>query len=414
MTRRILDAVLGACACLTLIVTTACASDVDGQAPSDDAKRLSAAHNHFGFNLFHQVATEGFSENIFISPASAAFALAMLYNGAAGLTQAEMTEALQIGGLSLDAVNAANSALLKSLNEGEAKVELSVANSIWCRDPFKFRSDFLDRTRQSYMAEIRALDFNDPKTVDVINNWVKASTREKITNIIDQISPLDVMFLINAVYFKGTWAHQFDKSRTEDRPFHLLGGTTADVPMMRQTRTFKYLGHETFQAIRLPYGSGSFSMYLFLPAKDYGLERFVADVTPENWAKWTGAFASQEVYIRVPRFKLEDDHSFNDALKSMGMKSAFDEQAADLTGLWDPAETMSPNLYVSFVRQKTYVDVNEEGTEAAAVTGIGVATASMPPTPIEMTIDRPFFCAIVDDTTGLILFMGAIVDPSSD
>jgi serpin B len=220
------------------------------------------------------------------------------------------------------------------------------------------------------------------------------------------------MFLINAVYFKGIWTHPFRKELTTDRTFHLLHGTTVEVPMMQQTKSFQYFETETFQAIRLPYGKGSFSMLLVLPADDYGLERFVAEVRPENWAEWKSRFSARDVNIVMPRFKMEYDRRFNDPLIALGMKSVFDPRRADLTGLYEPSNAGDVNLFVSFVKQKTFLEVNEEGTEAAAVTGIGIVATSMPPPPVEMKVDRPFVCFIVDGKSGLILFMGAIVDPS--
>lgn len=412
MTRSVLLTFLCVCLCGTLTATVARADDAGSNQLDDSARRLSEAHNRFGFKLFNQISSDDFGENIFISPASAAFALAMLYNGADGTTRAEMTSTLELGGLSLEDVNEANSSLLTSLNESDSSVELAVANSIWYRNTFQFRQDFLDRNSHFYGAEIAALDFGSPDAKDIINDWVKESTRNKIKSIVDQISPLDVMFLINAVYFKGNWTYPFSEELTTDRPFHLLDGTTLDVPQMQQTRAFLYLGTEAFQAIRLPYGSGSFSMLLFLPELESGLEGFAAELSSENWDEWQDQFSSRRVNIAMPKFKLEYDRLLNEPLMALGMESAFDEARADLTGLWEPPEFRSFNLYVSFVRQKTFLEVNEEGTEAAAVTGIGVTVTSVPPPPVKMIVDRPFFCAIVDDNTGLILFMGAIVDPT--
>lgn len=412
MTRFTLPVMLALC---LWIAPSACAENVD-EIGSDQvgeiAKRVSDAHNRFGFELFNQIAIADFGSNIFISPASAAFALAMLYNGAAGTTRAEMTQALQVSDLSLEEMNEANAALLASLNESDSSVELAVANSIWFRNTFQFRQDFLDRTGRFYKAEIAGLNFDAPGAADTINDWVKASTRGKIARIVDRISGADVMFLINAVYFKGMWSHPFRKEATTDRDFHLPNGTTVKAPMMQQTRSFQYLETEKFQAIRLPYGTGSFSMFLFLPADGYGLERFIAEAGRESWAEWGRQFSFRDINIVMPRFTLEYDRRFDDPLAALGMKSVFDQAEADLTRLWDPPGAGSANLFVSFVRQKTFLEVNEQGTKAAAVTGIGVAVTSLPPPPVEMIVDRPFFCAIVDDKTGLILFMGAIVDPS--
>jgi serine protease inhibitor len=413
ITRFALLTALLVCLWIAAITPAVWADETASDHEDEVAKRLSDAHNRFGFKLFNQILSTDFGENIFISPASAAFALAMLYNGAKGTTRVEMTKTLELTGVSLEDVNDANASLLASLNEGDSSVELAVANSIWYRDTFQFRQEFLDRTSQYYQAEIEALDFDDPGAVDIINGWVTKSTREKISNIIDEINPLDVMFLINAVYFKGAWTHPFPEGLTIDRAFHLLDGATLDVPMMQHTEGFRYLETDTFQAIRLPYGEGSFSMYLFLPAEDFGLKRFIDDVNPSSWTKWQGRFQTRQVNIVMPRYKLEYGRSFTEPLMALGMKTAFDKHEADLTALWNPMEVNTLNLYVGFVRQKTFLEVNEEGTEAAAVTAVGIVNFdSMPLPPIEMVVDRPFFCAIVDDTSGLILFMGAIVNPA--
>jgi len=241
---------------------------------------------------------------------------------------------------------------------------------------------------------------------------VSENTRGKIKSIINKIDPMDIMFLVNAVYFKGVWASQFRKDMTADAAFYLPGGGTVQVPMMQQTHSFQYFATNEFQAIRLPYGGNSYSMLVFLPVADHGLDQLVADITPETWPEWRKRLSYREVHLTMPRFKLEYSRLFNKPLIALGMESAFDSRTADFSGLWDASKTADPGVYVSFVIQKTFLEVNEEGTEAAAATAIGIKADSVPPPPEEMRVDRPFLCAIVDDRSGLILFMGAIDDPS--
>lgn len=400
--------------CLLIAPLTAAVRSANEETVPDGhpANVLTEVYNRFGLGLFSQIARSDSGKNVFISPASAAFALAMLYNGTGGTTRTEMTAALGLGGLPLEELNEANSSLLNSLGKGDSNVELAVANSIWYRNTFQFRQDFLARTRQSYSAEVSALDFDDPGAPGIINEWVKQGTRDKISKMIDQISPDDVMFLMNAVYFKGKWTYPFSRELTSDRDFHRLDGATTQIPMMQQTRELEYFATEAFQAVRLPYGKGSCSMLLFLPAGDYGLQTLVTAITPERLAEWQTQFRSQDLHLMMPRFTLKYEIFLNDPLTALGMKSAFDPELADLSGLWDRPAAGSFNLFVSYVRQKTFVEVNEEGTEAAAVTDIGIKATSVPPPPIEMIVDRPFICAIVDDHSGLILFMGAIIDPA--
>jgi len=397
-----------------LIATTAARA---AEPPTDQldpkAAALSDAYNRFGFGLFNRITKSASTQNVFISPASAAFALAMLYNGAAGTTREELAQVLGgLGELTLEEEGEANARLLEALSKGDTSVQLAVANSIWYRNSFKFREDFLDRSRESFMAEVAALNFDDPGAPAIINAWVDRSTRGKIGKMVDQIDPMDVMFLMNAVYFKGKWTHPFSKEQTANRPFHRLDGSVTELPMMGQTESFRYFATDSFQAIRLPYGSESCHMVLFLPSANHDLAGFVATLSPDRWAVWRDQFRYQDVHLVMPRFTLEYEIPLNEPLQAMGMTSAFDLEAADLSGLWDPPEVRSFNLYVSSVRQKTFVEVNEEGTEAAAVTSVGITASSVPPPPREMIVDRPFFFAIVDRTTDLILFMGAIVDPA--
>jgi serine protease inhibitor len=370
--------------------------------------KLIAANTQFGFKLFDQLAKQDAGKNIFVSTSSVAFALAMIYNGASGETQQAMAKALEVNGMSLQELNQANAALRATLTGADPKVQLNIANSLWARKGITFKPEFVKRNQDFYAAEVSALDFALPSAPATINNWVSQKTNGKITKIIDNIPSDAILYLLNAIYFKGTWAQQFDKGKTKEGRFTLLNGATKKHPMMSQTGRYRYLESGEFQAISLPYGAGSVSMYVFLPGKNSDLNKFLAALNAASWESWMSKFRSQEGNITLPRFKLEYEVVLNNAFKALGMESAFDPQRANFKEMY--AASPSANVFIGEVKHKTFVEVNEEGTEAAAATSGGMrATSYM--LPFNMVVDRPFFCAIRDNQTGTILFMGAIVEP---
>lgn len=373
--------------------------------------RLVDANNGFGFNLLQQLREKNPEENIFISPASVAMALAMTYNGADGETRRAMAEALLLQGMSLEEINKAFADLKTILQNPDPKVELAVANSLWAREGQAFNEDFLQRNRDYFGAKTAELNFSLPGAADEINGWVKEQTRGKIEKIVDPpIDPMTVLFLINAIYFKGDWSEPFDAKQTREIPFTLSDGTKKQHPLMFIDGDFRSLKTEQFEAVSLPYGNtGRVSMYLFLPAADSSLTNFYSELNRQNWDSWMNAFSEQQAEIGLPRFKFEYEATLNDALKALGMEEAFDPGAADFSGM----RPEPPNLYISDVKHKTFVEVNEEGTEAAAVTSVEVRLTSMPEM-FSLIIDRPFFFAIVDNQTGTILFMGSVSDPGAE
>ena len=370
--------------------------------PVVDSK-LIAANTKFGFKLFSEILKQDSSKNIFISPASVALALAMTYNGASGETQQAMAKTLELQGINLPGLNSGNAAMLAALEDTDSQVELTIANSLWVRQEYSIKQDFLQR-QKFYKAKVTNLDFSDRNAPTVINNWVGQSTHGKINQIIANINPNDVLFLINAIYFKGKWTTQFDKNQTADYPFYLAAGNRKH-PMMSQKGEYRYYETEKFQAVSLPYGKdGKLSLYIFLPNQNTSLANFYKDLNPENWEKWMKLFRDREGLIRLPRFKMEYDLTLNDTLKALGMEVAFGDKA-NFSGIDD-------NLLISEVKHKTFVEVNEEGTEAAAATSVAIAvTAALAQEPFLMIVDRPFFCAIRDNQTGTVLFMGSIVEP---
>ena len=369
------------------------------------SEEVAQGNAQFGVDLLLELAGDEPAENVFISPASIAIALAMTWNGAEGDTAQAMSEVLGLGELSREEVNSAYQALVASLEDAAPEVELAIANSIWARDGIDFQQSFLDTLSEFFEADARPVDFGDPKTPDVIDAWVDEQTRGKIPTIAPRpIPPAMWMFLINAVYFKGAWVDPFEEDMTEDAPFTLSDGTQVTVPMMRQHESFAYAETDDFQAIRLPYKGGRTSMAVVLPAKDSSLGKLMKGLDADTWREWGGLLEHQDGTIKLPKFTLEYAKGLVDPLEALGMGVAFSGDA-DFSGITDGA-------FISAVEHKTFVEVNERGTEAAAVTSVALAGgAAAPGEPFEMTVDRPFLCAIDDRETGAVLFIGTIVDP---
>ena len=372
--------------------------------------RLVSANTTFGFKLFAEVAKQDAGKNIFISPSSVGLALAMTYNGAVGETKQGMERALEIHGMSHLELNRAYAQLRAALGSADPKVQLNIANSLWGRKEISFNPDFIQRNKQFYGADVTALDFNDPSAPATINSWVAEKTKGKIDKIVDRIDAQAILFLINAIYFKGAWAAEFDKAKTREDQFTTGAGNQKRHPMMHQSGKYRYYENKDLQAVNLPYGGGRLSMYIFLPAQRAGLDALQRSLTAANWDTWMKEFAETQGEIALPRFKVEYEIGLNDALKALGMGIAFDPNRADFSGIVQG----SVKAFISEVKHKTFAEVNEEGTEAAAVTSVEMrATSAMrPDKTFRMIVDHPFFCAIRDNKTGTLLFMGSITDPT--
>jgi serpin B len=374
---------------------------------------LVSAINRFGFDLLQKLIGGAPAENLLIAPASIAAALAMTYNGAGGDTARAMAGVLGVNSLRLAEVNQAHAALWADLAQADPLVTFAAANSLWASLGIPFLPDFMQRNREFYQAEVANLNFSDPQAVPTINAWVGEQTHGKITEIVSPpINPLAILFLINALYFKGQWRQQFDRAATRPGVFHGLAGQEQPCDLMRQSGKFRYLAGPDFQAISLPYGAGRFSLYVFLPAVKVGLAGFLARWLPQaadRWHEWMREFREQDGVIALPRLKIACSKSLNAALKALGMAIAFDATAADFSAMC-PGAT-DGLVFIADVRHKTFMEVNEEGTVAAAVTKVEMWLRSLPPPPFEMLVDRPFFCAIRDDVTGAILFAGIVVSP---
>ncbi|MCE5239679.1 serpin family protein [bacterium] len=363
----------------------------------------------FAFDLFSKLQGEQPDENLFVSPLSVAMALSSVYHGAGADTASAIAKTMGWDGLNAGQVGTALKGLAAQLQAADPEVKLTIADSLWAREDVTFKPTFLEAVKATPDVRVEALNFGDPASAGIINNWVKDKTAGLIPEI---TTPQDLaglwLMVLDAVYFKGRWSDVFSKDATQDAPFTLLDGSQRTVPMMAQTGEFAYQAGDLFQAIRLPYGRDHrLAMVVFLPAKQVGLKGFLAALSAEKWAQWTGAMAVREGTIKLPRFTAKNDRKLNAALTALGMGVAFDQAKADFSALCDR------KMWIDLVRQKSYLKVDEEGTEAAAVTQVGMVGAAAPPPgePFEMVVDRPFFLAITDRDTQTILFMGAIVAP---
>lgn len=371
--------------------------------------KVVTANNRFGFKLFSELLKTDKDKNMFISPSSISFALTMTYNGADKDTKDAMAKTLEIKDMSLDEVNKGNNILIRSLINADPEVRLEIANSLWAQKGVEFNQNFINNNQNYFKASVTPIDFTLPESTVTVNKWVSDNTQNKIQKITDKLDPATVLMLINAIYFKGNWTNKFDKSLTQDKTFTKSDGSTKKVPMMSLNEEFKYYKGDKFQAIRLPYGKENIGMYVFLPDKDFTINEFLKSLNAENWNKWITSGSKTKGEIVLPRFKLEYESKLNDSLKALGMDVAFSESKANFKNMF--SKDMQANI--SEVKHKTFVDVNEEGTEAAAVTSVAVvATAVMQPKePFKMVCDHPFFYAIEESQTGTVLFMGTVNEP---
>lgn len=371
---------------------------------SSAEQRIVSAGNQFAFDLFRAVQRAQPGENLFLSPTSASMALGMTLNGAAGTTLDSMRVALAMAGAPIEEINAGYRSLIDLLRGLDSRVEFAIANSIWARQGMPFAPAFLEAGKTTFDAEIRAMDFAAPATLTTINQWVSDQTRGKIPTILDQIEPDNVMFLINAIYFKGAWRLPFDPAKTQNLPFQAADGTSRSVPTMRlDPEPLRHASAEGREVVELLYGNGAFVMTLVLPAAGRSLTELTEGLDAARWAEWTGALAEHKLGLTLPKFKLEYKRELKDDLSALGMRVAFDPDRADFSGMLGGPVT--GNLYISKVIQKTFVDVNEEGTTAAAATSVGISVTSAP---LTIQFDRPFLFAIRERHSGTILFVGQV------
>lgn len=374
-----------------------------------DVTGLARAGNGFAFSLLGHVAQGQKTQNIFVSPYSVSIALQMLCNGAAGKTRAEILRALNSTDLPDNQINGYYKELNNSLTS-QSNVVLDLANSIWYNKGFEVKPGFVATNEAFFGATLASVNFETPESADTMNQWAENSTRGKITGIVSFPFPVHTeMILANAIYFKGEWAEPFDKRLTRKRYFYFDGGMIKQTPMMSRRGSFQYEEGDGFQAVQLPYAGDRLQMILFLPVTNSSPVKLLRDFDGTNWSeKILPGFSGREGTVTFPKFKMHFQVLLNKPLQALGMQEAFVPGTANFSGMsGDP-------LFVSEVLQKSYVDVNEQGTEAAAVTTVVVGGAAVmrPVKPFEMIVDHPFFFVISDRPTGIILFMGIVNDPT--
>lgn len=365
--------------------------------------RVSQSANEFAFKLFRRLNDAQPNANVFVSPLSVSFALGMAMNGAASTTFDQMRSTLGFGPLELDEINAGYRGLLSLEGALDPSTTFQIANSVWYRQTFAFNQSFIDGVREAFQAEVRASPF-DVATVKQVNDWVSAKTKGKIPTIVDAISSQDVMFLINAIYFKGSWRNQFDPAETRDAPFHSIGGDQT-VKMMHRKDGAGTIGFGTTNTAtigELTYGNGAFIMTIVVPNQNGSLATLAAGLDTAAWTSLLEPVRERGYAVSLPKLRLSYERDLADDLKALGMQVPFQAGAADFTRM-SPA---GKDLFIGFVKHKTFVDVNEEGTEAAAVTNVGIRVTSLPPC---LCVDRPFLFVIRERFSGTILFMGKIV-----
>lgn len=380
------------------------------QQPADlnlsvSTESMLQADNAFGFDIFRMIVDKSSSANEFISPTSIAMALAMTYNGASGETKRAMEEALHKQGLTKEEINSGYKSLLNALKSIDERVILEIANSIWYDDQkISVLQSFIDENQEVYNAEIQKLDFKTAAAVDKINGWVEDKTHGKIPTIIENIPDGMAMYLINAIYFNGKWTQRFDVTQTADGLFYPQEGSGVTVKFMKQTRKFQVAEKEHFKMLELPYGRGNFAMVIVLPEADKTIQDILPQLTNENWNAWISDLHEKSVDLQLPRFTYNYKNKLNDELSDLGMGIAFSD-LADFSGI-----TGEPNLKIDEVIHKSFIKVDEEGTEAAAVTSVGMEVTSIPEN-VLFHVNRPFIFAIREKTTGTVLFLGKVGNP---
>lgn len=374
----------------------------------EKSAQLIEADNGFGLEVFRKIREHSDDENLMISPLSISVAFAMAYNGADKDTKTEMENAMKINGLTTDQINNSYKMLINDLQSLDKDVVFEIANSIFYADGFSVKPDFLNVNKSVYNAEVEKLNFSSQAAVETINNWVADKTNDKITKIIDQLSPLDRMVLLNAVYFNGIWKTKFDEKGTHNLRFTKIDGTPIEVPMMKKEEKLEYAANSLFSAVKMPYGKGQFNMIVMLPSEGKNSLDLINALSAANWNNWMKSFEVKDpVVVTMPRFKFAFETKLNNVLAEMGMAKAFQPNIADFSKISDE------DLYISSAVHKSYIDVNENGTEAAAVTSITFTTTSAgnEPPKTYFTVDKPFVFAITEKDTNAILFIGEVQKP---
>ncbi len=404
-------------ACLLLQSFSSCNKSRDDKplGPAKDLiltateKQKATRDNLFTFSLLQRATrTMPDGQNTLISPLSVSIALGMTANGANGETQAAFKQVLGFGNLNYEEVNSYYKKLLEELPALDPKTTLDIANSIWYRQGFSVLPGFLNVNRDYFSATVEELDFSSPDATERINGWVDQKTHGKIDKIIEEIPGDMVMYLINAIYFKGDWEQKFDKSKTRKVAFHRPSGTPLQTDFMNVEHRFRVLRNNEVSGVELPYGNDKYSMVMLLPAAGATVADLIELLNQDGvWNTWESQFSPVLTNLWVPKFKFSYENKLNDELIDLGLGIAF-SGTADFTGI-----NPDGRLQISEVKHKSFIEVHEEGTEAAAVTSVGIELTSMPQIH-QLTLDRPFLFLIREKGNGLILFAGQLNDPSSE
>jgi len=364
------------------------------------------ADRQFAFELFKEVYGGTEEDNLMISSLSASYALGMTYNGAAGNTREAFRQVLHFDDLTDQEVNESYQDLMSQLVTLDDQVQFSIANSIWYKLGYTILQDFISTNQEYFDAAVEELDFSDPGAKDIINGWIEEKTNDKIKDMLDYIPGNAVMYLVNAIYFNATWKYQFDPEETFQDNFILEGGGLHPSDFMQVEGAFNYTSQGDFTAVELPYGDSAFSMVVLLPEPGITLDALVGNLDAESWESWFSSSYPTNVLIELPKFKYGFKSLLNDPLIDLGLGVAFNEGAADFSRI-----TPGGNLFISRVIHQTFIDVNEEGTEAAAATIVEMLESSIPSGPISFRADRPFLYVIKENSTGALLFMGKVGKP---
>jgi serpin B len=371
-----------------------------------DQVSLIESGNSFAFDIFTKVLNSaGESKNVMISPLSISYALSMTLNGADGATHDSIIKALRLNGITMDALNTSFKDLTSALLSVDQRVLMSIANSVWTEKDFVVKQSFIDILTEYYKADSKSFDINDPSAPAKINAWIEDKTNGLIKNMVDKLNDNAVMLLINAIYFKGKWSSQFDKSKTVPMPFYKTGGSQADAPMMKQETDYKVFEGNGFVLAEFPYGQGNFVMDVLLPETGNSLETILPSVNDANFTSWVSQMNKRKIVLSFPKFKYGFKIKLKDILTDMGMGIAF-RDIADFSNISDQYD-----LLINEVTHQSFIETNEEGTEAAAATVVEIGVTSAPPSPLVLNLDHPFLYIIRETTTNSIIFMGRVSDP---
>ncbi len=370
---------------------------------------LARPYAQFGFDVLRQLASQRPDANVFISPTSIAVALAMTSNGANGTTREAILRTLHADTQSIDTFNAANRELAEQISKTTA-VQLSMANALWLQQGLPVNPAFQQVLQTAYDAQAESVEFRNRAVVETINSWVAKHTNDLIQHLVDQVDPSTVAMLTNAIVFKGKWTLQFDPKSTQPHDFKPANGAVLQVPMMKNSAEYAYYADgKGLEAIRLPYTDHTFAMYVVLPQDSSGLQSFLSQLTPDTFTALVSSLHTQQGTIELPRFTITYDATLNAVLTKLGMGIAFGNNA----NFDDICKT--PRIQISEVRHASFLKVDEEGTEAAAATSVGMRAmaARIEPPPFHMIVDHPFFLAIRDERNGQLLFTGTIAKPEN-